>query len=79
MYFEYTVHSIRYFKQRKINLTFCPINWYLILQCSYIRDDYNSLTSDIFRSFWLNVRLLIQDLFDAIHSMPYVCVLASGI
>ena len=32
-----------------------------------IRGDYNSLTCDIFRSFWLNVRPLIHYLSNAMY------------
>ena len=34
------------------------------------RGDYNSLTSDIFRSFWLNVRPLIHYLSNAMYGCP---------
>ena len=35
-----------------------------------IRGDYESLTSDIFRSFWLNVRPLIHYLSNAMYEYP---------
>ena len=35
-----------------------------------VRGDYNSLTSDIFRSFWLNVRSLIHYLSNAMYGCP---------
>ena len=34
------------------------------------RGDYNSVTSDIFRSFWLNVRPLLHYLSNAMYGCP---------
>ena len=35
---------------------------------NFVRPDYNSLTSEIFRSLWLNVRLLMHYLSNAVQS-----------
>ena len=53
---------------------FCPTN--VSNMCIYVRTcvstgDYNSLTSDTYRSFWLNVQPLIHYLSNAMYGcMP---------
>ena len=43
---------------------YAPISTYVPIAC---RGDYNSLTSDIFRSFWLNVRPLKHHHFNGMY------------